>query len=442
MADFQEYQAMKRHSQIQDQGTHRDNQQPNPGTTLAPSNTSAIDPSLEIASRLDEVQKELASLKRRRDQEEEDDDDEEDDRRGRRRGRKGRSRNEQILTRYDAKLSGKERQVYKELKAKTRLQVQELTGIGKNPFARKTTTLLSDEEGADSEPSTPTPGPGQMRVAFGRPVDEPENRKIIERAAHLIHAQETNQETWTITHKDVKFTKRDLEEFAKDTIRNWQQAYNHKKNEDKRTKRKMHVDRNRRVQRQRALKLRRSDPEVIAMYTKKHPGTNLEPILKTPFMTEENSEFSATDEEVRKQLLTKAREDVGMTEKEITEGIKVLEVRSLAWRSRKLRHIYEELDAYHNKKMRLNTKKTAPALRRVNLNRPREGPPTIAVCPFMISSNWHYANPDVELTTKKKNPHGLREEYSTDEGEYHEAASDPEINAGPISREPDSEQDA
>lgn len=30
-----------------------------------------------------------------------------------------------------------------------------------------------------------------MRVAFGRPVDEPENRKIIERAAHLIHAQET-----------------------------------------------------------------------------------------------------------------------------------------------------------------------------------------------------------------------------------------------------------
>lgn len=74
------------------------------------------------------------------------------------------------------------------------------------------------------------------------------------------------------------------------------------------------------------------------MYTKKHPGTNLEPILKTPFMTEENSEFSATDEEVRKQLLTKAREDVGMTEKEITEGIKVLEVRSLAWRSRKVSH--------------------------------------------------------------------------------------------------------
>ncbi len=120
MADFQEYQAMKRHSQIQDQGTHRDNQQPNPGTTLAPSNTSAIDPSLEIASRLDEVQKELASLKRRRDQEEEDDDDEEDDRRGRRRGRKGRSQNEQILTRYDAKLSGKERQVYKELKVSLR----------------------------------------------------------------------------------------------------------------------------------------------------------------------------------------------------------------------------------------------------------------------------------------------------------------------------------
>ncbi|THG98416.1 hypothetical protein EW026_g3768 [Hermanssonia centrifuga] len=60
----------------------------------------------------------------------------------------------------------------------------------------------------------------------------------------------------------------------------------------------------------------------------------------------------------------------------------------------------------------------------------------------MISSNWHYANPDAELTTKKKNPHSLHEEYSTNEGEYHEAASDPEINAGPISHEPDSEQDA
>ncbi|PSR73501.1 hypothetical protein PHLCEN_2v10659 [Hermanssonia centrifuga] len=181
MADFQEYQAMKQHSQIQDQGTHRDNQQPNPGTTLAPSNTSAINPSLEIASRLDEVQKELASLKRRHDQEEE------DDRCGRRRGRKGHSQNEQILTRYDAKLSGKERQVYKELKAKTRLQVQELTGIGKNLFACKTTTLLLDNEGADSKPFTPTPGPGQMCVAFSQPIDEPENCKIIEHAAHLIH---------------------------------------------------------------------------------------------------------------------------------------------------------------------------------------------------------------------------------------------------------------
>ncbi|THG92597.1 hypothetical protein EW026_g8354 [Hermanssonia centrifuga] len=178
------------------------------------------------------------------------------------------------------------------------------------------------------------------------------------------------------------------------------------------------------------------------MYTKKHPGTDLEPILKTPFMTEENSEFSATNEEVRKQLLTKAREDIAMTEKEIADGIKVLKVCSLAWCSCKLHHIYKKLDAYHNKKMRLNTKKTAPTLHRVNLNRPCEGPLTISVCPFMISLNWHYANPDAELTKKKKNSHGLREEYSTNKGEYHKTALDPEINAGPISCEPDSEQDA
>ena len=53
-------------------------------------------------------------------------------------------------------------------------------------------------------------------------------------------------------------------------------------------------------------------------------------------MTEENSEFSDSDESIRQQRRVELAEKAGLTEKEIEDGVKVLELRSLAWRARKV----------------------------------------------------------------------------------------------------------
>lgn len=56
----------------------------------------------------------------------------------------------------------------------------------------------------------------------------------------------------------------------------------------------------------------------------------------TPCMTEENSEFSEVDLERREALQKEKEEKSKLTEDDIRRGIKVLERRSLAWRSRKV----------------------------------------------------------------------------------------------------------
>ncbi|PSR79080.1 hypothetical protein PHLCEN_2v7166 [Hermanssonia centrifuga] len=195
------------------------------------------------------------------------------------------------------------------------MQVHELTGIGKNPFPLKH---------IDNEPPTPEPIEGCMRIAFGEPVDDPVNKAVIKRAALLVFQAETNKDTWTITHKEVNFTKRNLEEFGKEVVRTWQQAYKTKKDEIKRNKKIGHADRNCHIQRQQA-----NADAVIAMYHKKHPGTNVTPLLRTPFMTEENSEYSNNNH--RQDTYKKA----GLTDQDIANGVKVLEQISLSWRFKK-----------------------------------------------------------------------------------------------------------
>lgn len=53
-------------------------------------------------------------------------------------------------------------------------------------------------------------------------------------------------------------------------------------------------------------------------------------------MTEENSEFSGSDQTVSQRRLELAQK-AGLTQKQIEDGMKVLELRSFSWRSRKVR---------------------------------------------------------------------------------------------------------
>ncbi|PSR77237.1 hypothetical protein PHLCEN_2v7998 [Hermanssonia centrifuga] len=99
-------------------------------------------------------------------------------------GRKRRStHSNHILTQPHVNLSSIQKKARKELKAKTKMQVHELTGIGKNPFPLK----LAMED----KPPTPVPKEGCMRIAFGEPVNNPVNKAVIDQAALLVYQAET-----------------------------------------------------------------------------------------------------------------------------------------------------------------------------------------------------------------------------------------------------------
>lgn len=55
-------------------------------------------------------------------------------------------------------------------------------------------------------------------------------------------------------------------------------------------------------------------------------------------MTEENSSFSASCEETREQLRNEAMEKAGLTAEDIENGIKILEKRSLSWRTGRVKY--------------------------------------------------------------------------------------------------------
>ncbi|PSR72637.1 hypothetical protein PHLCEN_2v11493 [Hermanssonia centrifuga] len=158
------------------------------------------------------------------------------------------------------------------------------------------------------------------------------------------------------------------------------------------------------------IKERRADAEVIAMYHKKHPGTNVTPLLRTPFMTEENSEYS--DDNRRQDAYKKA----GLTDQDIANGVKVLEQISLSWRSKKLRNTYHELDFYHNQKIRKIDKPSAPSRPRADLGRFCDEPPKRRIFRFMLSSRWVQNNPGIPVQVKRGGSSGFSDDkYSTDE---------------------------
>ncbi|PSR72638.1 hypothetical protein PHLCEN_2v11494, partial [Hermanssonia centrifuga] len=206
---FQEWEELSE-LEFTDTGKHRTTysqhlQPPQPTqTNSGPTTTFDLDPSLELDTRLANVERSMAELKRKAAEDPDSSEYSLDD--GRRRGgRKRRSKHsDRILTQPHAHLSSVQKLVQKQLRQKTKMQVHEHTGIGKNPFPLKH---------IDNEPPTPEPTEGCMRIAFGEPVNDP------------------NKDTWTITHKEVNFTKRDLKEFGKEVVRTWQQAYKTKRND-------------------------------------------------------------------------------------------------------------------------------------------------------------------------------------------------------------------
>lgn len=257
---------------------------------------------------------------------------------------------------------------------------------------------------------------------------------------------------------------RDLEELAKETVRNWNTSYKAKDDPVKQEKRRRQCVQNRRSQRQHAVSVQRRDhttmnsptqqtkehrshPEVIAIYAKKHPGIDVLPFLKTPFMTEENSECSDEDPEKRSQHRQDVEKKAGLTEEDITKGIKALEKVSLAFRSRKvidillttssalntlvqMGNIMKDLDEISVNRVKKTYKSVVPSFRRADLGRKRDDAPDRPVYPFMVSKSWLVKHKkDENLHLRSKDPSGIRKDYddedyttetSTDSGDSEE----------------------
>ncbi|EKM48567.1 uncharacterized protein PHACADRAFT_202655 [Phanerochaete carnosa HHB-10118-sp] len=296
-----------------------------------------------------------------------------------------------ILMANKTELNKRQQTTKSELVSLVKQEVHNITGIAKNPFVLRR---------GQPEPTTPAARPSYLPIAWSEPVDHPTNRAVIEQVARLIYAEQTDKEKWTISCKEVKFTLCDIEEMVKNHLRNWKTAYSQKKDPAK--------TKNRRL-------------DACSLYEEKH-GVNPQPLVETPWMTEEVSTFSASDDAKRQMFYSEAKEKSGLTDEDIARGIKMLELRSFTWRTNRVTQIYHELDDLYN----ANLKAEVPQVhRRIDLGRiSRTNVPDLKrlISPVLVNTTWlkrwqaeRHGARDQDIKFKVKNPRGFRDLESTDE---------------------------
>ncbi|THG94711.1 hypothetical protein EW026_g6812 [Hermanssonia centrifuga] len=355
---WQEYQIMK---QIQSGYTPEQR-----ATPLAPPNIPplaalaqpAIDPAIIADERLNlmhqEMQEMKAELARMKAAAEEADDERSDNDDTHRRKAKRKRTAPFILCVKNKKLSPNQQIVKEELRNIAKKEMQNLTGLTKNPFPINQDLCDStDEEDTSSSNAQPVAA-AQMPVDLKSEVDSPTNRAIIERVALLVYREQTNPETCTLTIKDddITFTQRDVEELAK---------------------------------------LKEQRKQGIEQFKKDHDGVDPSCLLRTPWMSEAISELTTGSEATKITHQRHLAEKAGRTLQDILDGEKILEKRPLAWRSHTVNEVFEQLDKNRRKILR-KRKKSITTLPRYDLGRVQQNPPgptTPRIYSFMISRRWY-----------------------------------------------------
>ncbi|KZT04708.1 uncharacterized protein LAESUDRAFT_760994, partial [Laetiporus sulphureus 93-53] len=290
-----------------------------------------------------------------------------------------------ILSLEKGNLSKRQAEVREELQEAVIGHLKTLTGLRRNPFPLQGDVNDENDDVDGSAQDKPS-----MEFNFDETVTYEENAAIIRHIADLVYKEQTNDVSRTITHPDVNFTKRDLEEFAKTRFRTWKRAYQAQKDELKKAAQLANQARNRRRRRQEQLKQLRGT--AVKAYQKRFK-VDPSPVLLTDWMSEACSDWSDEEEarDVHRQLLaTKA----GLTQEEIEEGVKVLERRSLAWRSGQLCSVLAKLDQIVQTKRK--GQGNAPIkMKRVDLQRPCTGVPPSKIYPFAISMAWVKEHPEL-----------------------------------------------
>ncbi|KAJ7690980.1 hypothetical protein B0H17DRAFT_1288310 [Mycena rosella] len=113
-------------------------------------------------------------------------------------------------------LSTKQMEVRTSLMKKVKSELKNLTGRANNDDS------ASDSDDSDAPNISPT-----LPFAFAANIDDPVNVKVIDRAVHLVWTEQHDPraETFSLPHRDIKFTREDLAKFAKTIFRGWKRTW-------------------------------------------------------------------------------------------------------------------------------------------------------------------------------------------------------------------------
>ncbi|KAF7293364.1 hypothetical protein MKEN_01466800 [Mycena kentingensis (nom. inval.)] len=252
-----------------------------------------------------------------------------------------------------------------------------------------------DADDADDEGT----GPTRQRFCFNfsENVDSVSNNRVIVRAAQLVLTEQSPQAaTCTLSHKDVEFTKDDLEYFAKSTFRTMRESWKADTDPTVAKRKAGYAANSTLILRQRQLKDKRI--ALIPSYLKKFPGrANPAPLLKTDWMTDLVNGLSTSDEDECRQHLEKLWEAAGLGAN--PNGLNVWERLRPAFQTPEFAQIKDDIDGSAPK---LKKKGPGPsATIRANLGRTHDRVPASPVYPFIMRQIWHDIHIAGDKTLKK-----------------------------------------
>ncbi|KAJ6556976.1 hypothetical protein DFH09DRAFT_1317551 [Mycena vulgaris] len=350
-------------------------QAPPPPPPPPPRPTPVIDPRLQTidsnatAQRLDALEHQVEEMKSQKRA-----NSDENDSTSKRR-RKGRKPSAYILKGAKG-LTAEQLRVRGQLMRKIKNELSTLTGMTKE----------ADSDESDSSASPPPPTRPLMTFKFSANVDHPTNVKIFARAADLIWKEQHDSAaaTFSLAHKDVKFSLEDLLEFGKTNFRSWKRTWKVDKDPASAAKHKQQESRNRQLMRKKDMKQNRL--KAIPAYKKKY---NKDPvcILETDWMSDEISAPDTDDEQERnahrRRLVAAAPPPPNQPDQAIWELVRP------GFQTTEVTTIKDELDGLRAEQKSGQKKRSRPSVPRINLGNFHLRPPTGTIYPFMVSQDWY-----------------------------------------------------